>query len=116
MSTLIDVSFSNPGILAYFEDQTQSVAAPVSELLFVHSHPLVSPNFVAQVEEMVNVSVESLLTSPAKMSVIHNLEPHIGGLGECLPFLTDENAEKALDHLRAIYQTLKPFIDTPRRR
>lgn len=47
----IDYTFNNPLIRSYFDGDDSYV--PVGELIYLHSHPMVRPNFITEIDEIV---------------------------------------------------------------
>lgn len=106
MSVILDFSFNNPMIRDYFNGSEKYV--PTSELLYVHSHPLIQPNFVAQVEYLINETAEKMSTK--KGSPVNKFIQLAQSLGKLLPILSDSNAAEALVILREIYQFCNKVI------
>jgi hypothetical protein len=97
-----DFSFNNPEIKKYFEGDDS--CAPVRELIYLHTHPLVQPNFLIEINNLVLVSTDKLVARNATKAskAVQGLEDLCIKLGQSLP--EDEvTAENALIYLRDLY-------------
>lgn len=101
MSVIMDFSLDNPLIREYFEGSDRY--APVAELLYVHSHPLVTPNFVSQIERQINDTAEFMAKKNMK-SAVNRFITLAENLGKQLPLNSGTDASEALKTLREIYQ------------
>lgn len=99
---MIDLSFSNPAIRDYFNSKTEE--PPVSELLYLHSHPLIQPNFLGEVEALINNTSEVMVQKSLMGKPVDRLIVLTTKLGRRLPYITNENAPEVLDILRDIYK------------
>jgi hypothetical protein len=97
-----DLSFSNPSISNYFNAKTES--PPVAELLYLHTHPLVQPNFLGQIEELINITGDMMEQKAMTGKPVDRLTTLTSKLGRRLPVITNENAPEILDILRDIYR------------
>lgn len=102
MSVIMDFSFKNPMISDYFKGSDKYV--PVPEMMYIHSHPLVMPNFIAEIEELINNTHGVLLSKNVKQGSSNRLVQLAQSLGKLLPILDDNNAAEALCVLREIYK------------
>ena len=100
--TVVDLSFSNPSIRDYFNSKTDD--APVSELLYLHSHPLVQPNFLGQIESLINRTADLMEQKVMTGKPVERLTILTAKLGRKLPEVTKENAPEILDIIRDIYR------------
>lgn len=100
--SIIDLSFSNPVIGEYFNAKREE--PPVSELLYLHTHPLISPNFLGQIEGLINVTGEMMEQKAMTGKPVDRLVTLTSKLGRRLPYITNENAPEILDILRDIYR------------
>ena len=98
---ILDFSFNNPRIRNYFEGSDEYV--PVEELLYVHSHPLVRPNFLAQIESILNLTAEHIIEKSMKGKPINKFVQLTENLGKLLPGISKENSAEVLKVLREIY-------------
>lgn len=97
-----DFSFKNQQILNYFEGSDEYV--PSSELIFIHSHPLVKPNFLDEMEAMILKTSLVIQKRNIRGVVIDKLSNLAMKFGAELPTITQENAPTILSHLRGIYK------------
>lgn len=99
---IADFSLNNNQIKSYFEGSDSYV--PTSELLYIHTHPLVKPNFIDQIEALINNACTIVVTKSIRGSVIDKFTDLTIKLGAELPNLSQENAPIVLSHLREIYK------------
>ena len=102
MSVVLDFSFKNPLIRDYFKGKDDYI--PVSELMYIHSHPLVTPNFLAEIEVLLNQTSEIALSKRMKDRALQRIIYLTQSLGKLLPLLSESNATEALILLREIYK------------
>lgn len=101
MSVIMDFSFNNPLIKNYFEGSDEYI--PVAELMYVHSHPLIHPNFLHDIERLLNQTLEVIVRKNIKGG-LHSKFLHLTqSLGKLLPLTAESNAAEALTVLREIY-------------
>ena len=97
-----DFSFNNIGIKKYFEGDDSY--APIRELIYLHTHPLVQPNFIIEINNLVKVAGDKLIARNANSSskAVQDLQDLCIKLGQTLP--EDEvMAEMSLRYLRDLY-------------
>src|SRR4051812_36030376 len=113
MAVTYDYTFNNTLIKAFFEGSNNY--APVGELVYVHTHPLVIPNFMTQLSEMIAIA--------GKTMEKHNIGPYYNerlseiaiGIGRELSAydgvnaiqITVSNATAILEHMREAYKLCK---------
>lgn len=101
-------SFNNPKIKKFFEgDDTDP---PISELLYLHEHPLISDNFLNEIRGKALKGTEICLSVSVK--VPKNLEEDAIKLGQLIYLLSKENAVETLKVLRSINNYLDSFLKT----
>jgi hypothetical protein len=95
-------SLSNPDILNYFNGD--DTCAPIRELVYLHTHPLVQPIFLTEVNNLVVEAGNRLVSSRVSptSSSIKNFERICIALGQNLPEST-ETAEVFLYNLRELF-------------
>lgn len=98
---LADFSFTNTQIKKYFEGSDAYI--PVSELLYIHTHPLVKPNFLDEIEALINKTSAWMVSKNVRGTAVEKITSLAIKLGAELPNLTRENAPIVLTHLRDIY-------------
>src|ERR1017187_693675 len=98
-----DLSFSNPNILSYFKGDDSY--KPVRELLYLHTHPLSRPNFLTELETLIDKMGEVLIAKkvPSNTKVVIDLYDLTSQLGVQLGTLEIPNPEEVLQLLRKIY-------------
>ena len=99
----IDFSFNNPEIRKYFNGDDS--CAPIRELVYLHNHPLVQPNFVEEINQIVIAATETLAIKKVskESKIVKELERLCVELGKTIPNVQIENPEETLLHLRSIY-------------
>lgn len=95
-----DFSLTNPSIKNFFDTGTNH---PVSELLYLHSHPLIKPNFLFEVNQEIILTLNYFSKPDANPSILEKFESLAKTMGGCLPDLNETNAVVFLDSLREIY-------------
>lgn len=95
-------TLDNLVILEFFEG---SASPPISELLYVHERPLLRPNFLTQIDDMVNeASILLEKKGVSKNGSTHRKLADIAiKLGSQLPNLTRTNATVVLETLKDLY-------------
>lgn len=97
-----DFSFKNANIKSYFEGSDTYI--PSSELIYLHSHPLVKPNFLDEIESIILKTSDLIQKKNIRGAVIEKLTNLTMQFGAELPNINQENAPKILGHLRDIYK------------
>lgn len=105
---LADFSINNPQIKAYFNGSDEYI--PSSEFMYIHTHPLVKPNFVDHIESMINRSAVIIEKRSIRGVVIEKFTDLAIKLGAELPNVTQETAPVVLSHLREIYKLCKNLL------
>lgn len=97
-----DFSLTNPDIKKYFDGDNS--CAPVRELMYLHTHPLIRPNFLTDITNLIDRVGAKLVSKniPPSSKVIKDLEGLCILLGQNIPD-TSEAADKMLVHLRETY-------------
>jgi hypothetical protein len=95
-------SLTNSDIKKYFEGDDSY--APIRELIYLHTHPLIRPNFLIEINNLAVEAGNKLIARnvPNTSSTIATLEKLCIKLGQNLPEST-EAAEIALPYLRELY-------------
>ena len=101
----VNLSLTAPRIAAYFKGDNSYL--PTSELLYVHTHPLVEPNFLAEIESVVSITADDMARRNVTGKPVERFAEMAQRLGKLLPDLTQDNAAEALETLRDIYTLCK---------
>jgi hypothetical protein len=98
-----DFSFSNPSIRKYFDGDDSS--APTRELVYLHSHPLIQPNFVTEINNLVAEAVNKLNAQKVSKTSkwVTELEDLCIKLGRTMPEVKISQPEETLVHLRSLH-------------
>jgi hypothetical protein len=105
---LVDLSFKNTQIAAYFKGSDSYI--PSSELIYIHAHPLIRPNFLDEMEGLILRTSQLIQEKNIRGSVIEKFAKFGAKFGAELPTITHENAPKILGHLREIYKLCKGLL------
>lgn len=98
-----DFSFNNPNIRKYFEGD--GTYTPVRELIYLHTHPLVKPNFIDEINNLVTLAGDKLIyrNVPGNSKTVLGLQNLCIKLGEKVTDLNYESANEVLKNLRDLY-------------
>src|ERR1700739_995025 len=99
--SLLDLSFNNVNIANYFNGDNSYL--PSSELMYIHSHPLIRPNFLTDISTLINTVSVRMQTKGVTGIPVGDLAGYGKDLAAELQSLSDDNAPAALDLLRKIY-------------
>jgi hypothetical protein len=109
MASIHSFSFENNELIRnYFNGGGEYT--PIAELLYVHTHPLVRPNFVSEIEVIINKAhavlehKNAIDNKTGKRLVDWSKE-----LGTLLPCLDESTAPRVLELLRNIYGVCSPI-------
>lgn len=99
----MDFTFNNINIKNYFETGENP---PISELEYLHSHPLVRPNFILQLEDQIlRLQERTTMGNPAPKKATEELIEAAIIIGSVIPHLKDEKAVQAvLEAMRTCYR------------
>ena len=97
-----DFTLNNQTIKSFFEGQGNP---PVSELMYLHEHPLLRPNFITEIEDMVKVSGEILEKKglAGNNATFNKFAETAITIGSQLPKLTKTNAPIVLGAMKELY-------------
>ena len=85
---ITDMTFNNPKIKAFFLAKEGSEGAPVDELLYLHTHPLIKPTFLNQLEEAIADLEKRAISGHVPNDALEKLIVHAVEIGKPLPELT----------------------------
>lgn len=85
----------------YFEGDDSYI--PVSELIYLHEHPLIRQSFLVEIERLINTVSEYLVKRNTQGAVVNKFIDLTIKLGAELPTVNKQNAPIILDLLRKIY-------------
>lgn len=97
----MDFSFKNELISNYFKGDNTYV--PISELLYVHEHPLLVNTFLHELDVLITKTSELIKRINLKGSVVNQFATHTINFGAQLPDIRVDNAPIILSELRNIY-------------
>ena len=89
-------------IKQYFDGA--DIYVPVAELLYIHQHPLVRPNFLSELESFINQTSAYMKEKNMKGAIATKFVAQTTLFGSQLPTLTKDNAAIVLAALREIYK------------
>lgn len=105
MKNYSDYTFDNQLIQAYFDGDDSYV--PQGELIYLHTHPLVKPNFLVQLEQMILDCGKFIKARNITGFPIEELERLGIKLGQLLPNVTYDNAAQVMGVMRELYVLCK---------
>ena len=105
-----DFTLANPNILAFFEGSDDYI--PVGEVIYLHEHPLITPNFVQELDAMLLSVADKLAKISGTEKYTKTLEKIAITLGINLAdgVINREQATNILMALREAYE-LKKLIE-----
>lgn len=105
----MDLSFNNQLILSYFKGSDEYI--PVSELVYLHEHPLIRDSFLAQIERMINEAAELLQRKNMQGIIVQKFIEATIKLGAELPTVNEQTAPKILQELRNVYKLCDDLLN-----
>lgn len=106
---MIDFSFSNTMIKAYFDGDDSYV--PASELMYLHQHPMINHSFLVQLEAMILKTTQVIEKYKISGQIIDRLVTHTKEIGEQLPNITAENSPIILRSMRSVYKLCNGLLN-----
>lgn len=105
-----DFTFKNELIKKYFEGDDSYV--PSSELMYLHIHPLVTPNFLTELEQLNLDAGKVLVRNGSPKHIVIQYENLAIKMGKELKDgnITSESAPKILHTMRELYKLSKDLI------
>jgi hypothetical protein len=107
---LLDLSFNNVNIANYFNGDNSYI--PSSELMYIHSHPLIRPNFLTDISTLINTVSVTMQSKGVTGMPVEDLAGYAKELAAELQSLSESNAPAALDLLRKIYVYCNNLLKT----
>jgi hypothetical protein len=105
---ITDFSLKNESIKAFFEGSDKYV--PVSELLYLHTHPLIQPNFLTEIEAVINDTSDYMVMKNMRGAIVDRFVGLSVQLGKNLPVESEEQSREVLGILRQIYKLCKSIL------
>lgn len=106
-----DFSFKNSLILKYFTDPNAKYV-PSAELIYIHTHPLVTPNFLNEIQELINTTTLEFNNKRLTGIPVEKLTDSAIELGQALVKVDSTTAPNILRILRDIYVYCHKALDT----
>ena len=107
MSSLT-LTLANPKILKYF--QGTSDIPPTGELLYAHTHPMM-PNFLSEIEILVNITATHFKKNPQKAGAAAKLVSITESFAAKCNKIDEKSAPGILEDLRKVYQFCERFAE-----
>ena len=101
-------TLSNKKIAAFFSGDDDSI--PVGELLYLHGHPLIKPNFIDEIAELVTKTNDHLITKKIGGHPVEEFTRIALSIGNQLPELTEEGARSILKEFRLLYNLCNSLL------
>lgn len=83
---------------------------PTSELIYLHSHPLIRPSFLTEIESLVLEASAAIQAKKLQGKVLEDFTRLAITIGTQLPDITQSNALSILLAIREIYQLSNKLI------
>jgi hemerythrin len=109
MTTLINLTLNNAQIKAYFNGSNSYI--PTIEFMYLHTHPLVRPSFIDEIEAVITQAAAKVKTKKIVGSIVTRMTEITKDLGVELSSVTEANAPQILNLLREAYKTCRFIID-----
>jgi hypothetical protein len=106
----MNYTLTNPKVEAYFKgDDTDP---PVSELIYIHSHPMLHPTFLDEVDALLVTTAKHILAKNITGYPIQSLAEIAISIGTKMPTFNEGSAPLILTELRNLYVLCNHIIDT----
>lgn len=112
-----DFSLRNPAIAGFFNQASTKSgrkAAPVRELLYLHTHPMVQENFLKEISDIISEGAKKL-SLVFNRDLINYVETRTARFGTLVPELDgsrkEEAAEEMLEIMKDLYQRFSKTED-----
>jgi len=106
--TTLDFTLKNEGVKSYFEGSDSYV--PASELWYLHTHPLIRPNFLTEIETLIDDTAAYMVMKNMRGSIVERFTGLTVQLGQGLPVESEEDCHKILPILRQIYKLCRTLM------
>lgn len=105
----VDLTFNNQMILGYFKGDNSYL--PVSELIYLHEHPLITRSFLVELEKLVNRTVETIARKNIHGRTLDKFVDATIKLGAGLPTIDQQTAPAILNELRNVYMLCNELLN-----
>lgn len=105
----MDFTFKNQLLKKYFEGDNSYI--PTSELIYLHDHPMVKPNFMTELSQLIKEAGDLMV----KHKLLHysdRLSSIAIRMGKELPEITEDNARVILGTMREAYQLSNELLNS----
>lgn len=92
----------NEKIRKYLEGSDEDI--PISELIYLHTHPLVRPSFLTEIETLVNQAAEVIEAKKIQGRPVEEFIRLAVTIGQTLPEINQTNAPVILNAIRELYK------------
>lgn len=106
----MDFSFSNTKILTFFDGSDEN--PPVDEIIYLHVHPLIRPNFLVELDELVLQAGQRLQSMKITGFAVQEMTRIAGEIGRELPGINEDNALKVLKEMRNLRRLCLQLLDS----
>lgn len=105
MSAIMNLSLKEGAIKDFFEGD--NTYYPSSELMYIHTHPLVNPNFLRELWEEIEEVALLISLNNVTGNVLSDLTKDVRRLADLMgsTSIDDSNAKDILEVLREIHKT-----------
>ncbi len=97
----VDLTFNNQMILNYFKGDNSYL--PISELVYLHEHPLITRSFLVEIEKLIHKTTEVIAKKNINGKTLERFIDATIKLGTDLPTINQQTAPMVLNELRTVY-------------
>lgn len=97
----VDLTFNNQMIMNYFKGDNSYT--PISELIYLHEHPLITRSFLVEIEKIIHQTTEVIINKNINGRILEKFVESTIRLGAELPTINQQTAPTILEELRNVY-------------
>lgn len=94
----MNFSFDNTKVAVFFSGEDSD--PPIDELIYLHTHPLIRPNFLVELDELVIMAGHKLKAKNMSGYPVQELIRIATEIGKALPTINSDNALSILLEMR----------------
>lgn len=106
----MDFSFQNTKISKFFNGSDED--PPIDELVYLHTHPLIRPNFLVELDDITIKAGQRLKAKKITGYPIQEMIRIASEIGKTLPMLDKDNALIALVEMRNLYNLCLSLLNS----
>ncbi len=105
----MDYSLTNQKVQAYLSGDDSN--PPISEFIYLHTHPLIRPNFLNEIEELVIKAGQHIKDKNIKTHHVNRMVNIAISIGTKMPTFDEESAPLILKEIRDLYNICNQIIE-----